>query len=251
MQPPSAPSRRPRIAARAGSIVALAALGFAVAAGGQRAAALDLPTITLPGVTTITLPAALTSTTTGTTATTATTTTATTPTTATTTAATAGPAPSPPASPPDPGTETISAPRPSGGPAADSTIAGAIHLAGGVVSIPISSVRAPAHLQILLSYAPHVAHLGRPIAVRGRIVDTRGYVIRGARVRVSSGPVGKLRAAGTRISAADGLVGFTVPTRALLGRTPPLVLLVRAGDPSAPGAADASRRVLVPSRRPR
>src|SRR5581483_4983160 len=244
MQRRPARTRWLRLSVHAGWVAPVALLGFLVSATPQPAAALGLPTITLPGLTTVTLPSLATGTT-------STATTGTQPPT-TSAADTTTPAAAPPATTPQP-----SDPAPATGTAAGlsdshSSVAGAIRLAGGAVSIPVSSVRAPAQLRILLSFAPKlVRRRAQPIAVRARIVDTRGYVIRGARVQLSAGPSGKLKAGKPKLSAKDGLVAFAVRSPAKLRRRANVVLLLRAVDPKAPVATNVSRRARVPSRLPR
>lgn len=217
-------SKGPRMAMHATWIAIVAALGLALSTSLPGARALGLPTITLPGITTVPLPDLTT-------------------TTGDTTPATTSPD-SPPSSPPAPSSPT----EPTAPAAAsdETTVVGAIRLSGGLVSIPVSSVRLPARLRVLLSFAPKtIDRETQPISARARIVDTRGYVVRGARVLVEAGRVGALRGAGTRLSAVDGLVAFVVRNHVALGRAASLVLLVQASDPNAPRAATASQRVQI------
>jgi hypothetical protein len=234
---PHRPARTPRTATHAAWLVVAASLGFALSSASGQAHALGLPTITLPGLTTVPLPTLPTTTATTTTAAAA----------ATTTGAQTAPAPAPTPAPTATTATTAVVPD---APAADTALAGAIRLAGGVVSIPVSSVRAPARLRILLSVAPtQVTRASQPVSVRTRIVDTRGYVVRGARVVVRAGRSGTLRGAGTRVSTADGLAGFVVRNRVAIRRGAKLLLVVQAVDPRAPKAATASRRLQIAMRR--
>ena len=236
------PARWPRVATHGAWLAVTAALGFALSTSTDQADALGLPTITLPGLTTVTLPGLPT--------------TATVPA-STTTATTIDSQPAPPTAPPtqpgapaptEPTATTAGAPE---APAASTTVTGAIRIAGGIVSIPVSSVRAPARLRILLTFAPKtIGSTTQPVSVRARIVDTRGYVVRGARVVVRTGRTGALRTAGKRLSKVDGLAGFVVRNRAPVRPGARLVLLVQAADPAAPRAAAASRRVHITVRRP-
>lgn len=228
-----------RMAMHAAWIAAVAALGFALSTSLQQAQALGLPTITLPGIATVTLPSLPSPT--------APTTTAAAATTAATPAApqSNAPAPATTTAPATPAATTSAVPDAT----ADvpvAVVAGVVRLSGGVESIPVSSVRPPARLRILLSFAPKTIVRGtQPVAVKARIVDTRGYVIRGARVLISAGRAGALRSAGTHLSAKDGLVSFLVRNRVALGRASSLVLLVEAFDPVAPRTTATSRRVRV------
>jgi len=221
---------------------ALAAVALTAAAGSGAALALGptlpglptlpLPPVTVPGVTTIAPPT--------TTETTATVTTA-----ATTTVAAPAPAPS------EPPVTTTKTSVPAAPPL---PIAGARHLASGAVSIPVSSVRAPARLRLLVSFAPHVLKVrGQRVAVALRVVDTRGYVVRGA--RVVAGLAFTVRGAthrlGTKLSATDGLATFTAPVRLPTTRPKLIVLVIGAADPLAPRAANALLSVRIPVRLPR
>jgi hypothetical protein len=220
----------PRMAMHAAWIAVVAALGFALSTSLQQAKALGLPTVTLPGVATVAVTVPSISTVA-----------------ATTTVATAPPS-SQSTSPavPAPATQpTATTPAIAATPD-DDPLAGMVRLSGGVVSIPVSSVRLPARLRILLSFAPKtIVHGSQPISVQARIVDTRGYVVRGARVLVKAGRTGTLRGAGNRLSAVDGLVAFVVHNRVALGRAKSLVLLVQAFDPTAPKATTTSRRLQI------
>lgn len=235
------PAGWPRVATHAAWIVVAAALGFELSTSPEQANALGLPTITLPGLTTVTLPGIPTTTTAATT---------TPPTTTAATATDPQPAPSPvPPTQAGPVTATATTAGTPDAPAAETTVAGAIRLAGGVVSIPVSSVRAPARLRVLLSVTPtKIARATQRVSVSTRIVDTRGYVVRGARVVVRAGRSGTLRSAGTRLSSVAGLARFVVRNRVAIRRGARLLLVIQAVDPRAPKAAAASRRVQIAMR---
>ncbi len=210
-------------ATHAAWIAAVAALGFALSTPMQQAHALGPPTITLPGITTVTVPGLSTNV-------------VTTTTTAETTTADAR----------TPPTNQAATPTTPAATREGSAVAGMIRLSGGGVSIPVSSVRAPARLRILLSFAPKTIDRDtRPISILARIVDTRGYVVRGARVVVRAGRPGTLWNAGTRMSAVDGLVSFVVRNRLVLQHATGLAILVQAFDPTAPHATMTSRGVRV------
>jgi hypothetical protein len=187
-----------------------------------------VPTVTVPGVTTIAPPTTTAATTTVTTA-------------VTTTVATPAPG-----DPPSVTTSQTTLP-----PVPALTVAGARHLASGAVSIPVSSVRLPARLRLLVSFAPHVLRInGERVSVALRVVDSRGYVVRGARVAVGMafGAHAATRRVGTKVSAADGLATFAAPVRLPAKRPQLVVLVVRAVDPVAPSAANASFTVRIPVR---
>jgi hypothetical protein len=241
-------------------IVVTTASGVALSSTVQQASALDLPLPTLPlptvpTVPTVTVPEVTTTppTTTSqsvpTTTTTATTSTAPSTTTVTATVTTtAEPQDQPSSTTPSAGTTpatTTATTAPTTTPVAAPAVAGARRLAVGAVSVPVSSVRAPARLRILYSYAPHVLRQrGQRISVATRVVDTRGYVVRGARVTVTTS-VGKH---GTKLSAVDGLAMFGVPAALRPRDRGTLLLSVRAVDPAAPAAATAALRIRIPIR---
>jgi hypothetical protein len=237
-------ARSTRLALAAFALAAAAGTGAALSLGVQQAEAvgptlptLPLPTVTVPGVTTVAPPTTTGSTSTVTTA-------------VTTTVAVPAPG-DPPAAPPVTTTKTTVPPPP---PPPGPTIAGARRLASGAVSIPVSSVHAPARLRLLVSFAPHVLkQKGQRIAVALRVVDTRGYVVRGARVVVGMAFAahGATRRVGMRLSAIDGLATFTAPVRLPAKRPQLVVLVIGAIDPLAPRAAGASLTLRVPIRMPR
>lgn len=219
---------RHRKALDAAWITALAVLGFASSTSLPQARALGVPTITVPGITTVTPPALPT-----TPITTAATTVTGAQTSASTPTTTAVDLPTQAARTPDAGSH-------------DAVVAGMIRLSGGGVSIPVTSVRMPARLRILLSVAPRtIARPTQPVAVTARIVDTRGYVVRGARVVVSAGRRGMLRGTGSRLSSIVGLASFVVRNRVPIGNAASLVILVQAFDPAARKATVTSQRVRV------
>jgi len=192
---------------------------------------LPLPTVTVPGDTTVAPPVATETTTTVTTA-------------VTTTVGSPGPGDPPPTT-----TTATATTIPSVPPLP--TVAGARHLASGAVSIPVSSVRAPARLRLLVSFAPHVLRVqGQRVAVALRVVDTRGYVVRGARVSawMAYGAHGASRRVGTKPSATDGLATFTSTPRLPAKRPQLVVLVIKAFDPAAPAAASTSLRLRIPVR---
>jgi hypothetical protein len=215
---------------RPGPVFALAcgavlfAVGFALSAQPQQASAGGLlPTVTLPGVTTVTLPTPTVST--GTT----------TPVTTTPVTVTS----------PAPGAQsTVTTTRtstPAGASRSAAQVSGAKRLPSGAISIPISSVRAPARLRLVVKFVPNA----RTASVSAQVVDSRGYLVRGARVSMLSAPARLLVGAKPKLSAVDGQVVFLVQPRktAHLGST--VALTIRAVDPSAPALANASGRLRL------
>ena len=139
------------------------------------------------------------------------------------------------------GTTTTAAPAPT-------PISGARRLANGAISIPVSSVRAPEQLVVSVSLAPGtLSRAAQTVRARVKVADTRGYLVRGARVSLRAIPAGKLGALARQISSADGQAGFSVRLRATLRRGS-LLLIVSAADPAAPKLAAASRSVRLPIR---
>jgi hypothetical protein len=228
-------------------LIPLAAFGYLLAVSPQGAAAdgLPLPTITLPTlpvsvpslpVTGPTLPV-LPTTPAGTDTTTTGTTSPTTP----TTTGTAPPATGPPGS--TGGSGTTTAPEAAAG---TRTVAGVLPLKSGAVSIPVTSVRAPARLLVIVSLQPRkVFGAAQPIKASVQVRDTRGYLVRGAVVAIRSVPSGKLIPVGRKRSAADGRVVFLVRLRKGAMHPGTLWLRVNAGDPSAPSAASGSRGISL------
>ena len=145
------------------------------------------------------------------------------------------------------GTTTTAPPTPT-------PISGARRLANGTVSIPVSSVRAPERLVVSVSLAPRtVSRAAQTVRARVKVADTRGYLVRGARVSLRAIPAGKLGALARQISSADGQAGFSMRLRDATLRRGSLLLIVSAADPAAPKPAVASRSVrlsirILPSR---
>jgi hypothetical protein len=265
----NAPSRSPlRLGLRASALAAAGGLGFLVAAQPQAATADGLPlptvsvpslpttvpTVTLPPVTlpiTTTEPVTLPITTTepvtlpittgpGTTTTTATPTTV-----GTTSSAAAAGAP--------PATGTGSSGTPAGGKtpsAAETAVPGAVRLPNGAVSIPVTSVHLPARLVLIVTVTPRsLQSQTQAIKASIRVSDTRGFLVRGARVAVRSVPAGRLSSPAQKRSAADGRVSFVVRAKpAVLRMRGRLSLLVSAADPARPRTVAVSRVVAIPIR---
>jgi hypothetical protein len=147
------------------------------------------------------------------------------------------------------------APGPSGTTAsttADTTsVAGARRLASGAVSIPVTSVTAPAHLVVLVSLQPRrVLRAAQAIKASVEVRDTRGYVVRGAAVSIHSVPAGKLVPLRQKVSAANGRVAFAIRLHAGRVRPGTLLLRVRASNRAAPTTASTRDiRLVVKAKR--
>jgi hypothetical protein len=123
------------------------------------------------------------------------------------------------------------------------TVAGARLLANGTISVPVSSVRSPVRLVVVISLEPQTLRRGtETIRARVQVSDTRGYLVRGARVALRSVPFGKLAATSQRTSASDGRAGFSLRLKDTRMRNGSLSLIVSAADPAAPNLALASSR---------
>jgi hypothetical protein len=264
---------RLRLGLQVSGLVAAASLGFLLAAHPPTAAAdgllpttvaipplpISVPTVTLPGVTTTTVTTPVLTTTIGTTpigtTTTTPTTTVTTPTTSgSTTAGTAAPAAGA-ASGIAAATAGATAAGTSGATGATSalgttvtalSVAGALRLSGGSISIPVKSVVAPNGLRLLVTLAPRVVDAKRTLTATGRVRDARGYLVRGATVTLRSIPGGLLTPVAHKRSAADGRAGFVVRAKASALTGKRLWLLVGATDPTRPKTVSVSRAIAVP-----
>lgn len=120
--------------------------------------------------------------------------------------------------------------------------AGAVRLPTGEVSIPASSV--PGDHRLIVSrvaFSPNpVTSRRRPLTVRVRVTDTRGYLVRDALVFVRSTP--RVTSGGRLVTAMDGWVTFrlqplgTFPLRKQ-GNVQFFVKAYRSGDPALAGVA--------------
>lgn len=216
---------RPRLVMALACAAALFTLGFALSARPQQASAGGLlPTVTLPGITTLTLPTVTTPTVPGSTTTVVTTTVN--------------------GTPPSPGqTAAVTTTAATTTPSLRSTahVSGAKRLRSGAISIPVSSVRAPAHLRLVVHFVPST----RTPSVRVQVIDTRGYLVRRARVSMAIAPARALLTAKPKLSADDGWVAFPVNVRETAGLRSTVTLTIRAVDPTAPGLANASSRLRL------
>ena len=127
-----------------------------------------------------------------------------------------------------------------------SAVAGSVVLRSGAVSIPVSSVRLPARLLVSVSLQPTtVRRAGQTIQARVEVTDSRGFVVRGARVALGSVPAGTLAGLGQKLSPLDGQVGFRLVRRAGTASRGSLLLVVTAMDPAAPKLAATSRSIRL------
>ncbi|HEY2935574.1 MAG TPA: hypothetical protein VGJ25_03190 [Gaiellaceae bacterium] len=128
-------------------------------------------------------------------------------------------------------------------------VEGAIVLTGGAVSIPVTSVQAPARLVIdWVSLSPTaIRAAGQPVRAAFRVSDSRGYVVRDAVLDVRSLPAGRIGTAVIRPTGVDGVVRFWLrPTKLLsIRRGTRLTILVRAYQPAGkPSGGIAALRIV-------
>lgn len=138
-------------------------------------------------------------------------------------------------------------PPPSPGPPAGLP-PGAVRLAGGGYSIPVTSVSLPQRLVISgVSFTPNPLRSREPFLARFRVTDTRGFAVRGALVFVLGLPYGRIVVPPELQTGTDGWVTIQIqPTRLLpLERGAYLVMFVRARKPGDSLLAGVSTRRLV------
>jgi hypothetical protein len=125
---------------------------------------------------------------------------------------------------------------------------GIITLPGGLKSVPVETLALPDRLLIdRVSFAPAVLSSRAPFTMTVRVRDTRGYVVRGAKVFILGVPYSRVAAVDQQATATDGTVTFHVtPLSGLeLGRGKYLVFFVRAVAPQDKLLAGVSTRRLV------
>ncbi len=211
MNAPSPNPPRFRSAIRILWLVPVAALGFVLGSLPHSASADGLPT-TIPS-----LPITTTTTTT-----------------TTTTATTTGSAP------------TAPPPAASDPPSTGTAPAGALRLSDGAVSIPVTSVRSPAQLVLVVSVRPlTVRSTTQPVRANVQVRDTRGYLVRGATVALRSIAAGRIVPVRQQSSADDGRAAFLVRVRAPASWRGSVSLVVSASDPAEPKGVAVSRRVRL------
>ena len=128
-------------------------------------------------------------------------------------------------------------------------VAGVIRLANGQVSVPISSVAAPARLVVTkVSLTPGAIRTKRArLALVLRVRDSRGYLVRGADVQLSSKPQYALAGTSERRTGVTGLVRFTfeTTTRVALKAHATVTIVARARGTGSSVAATRSLSVPI------
>jgi hypothetical protein len=82
---------------------------------------------------------------------------------------------------------------------------GAVRLAGGVTSVPASSVAMPNRLVISgLQFSPPVVRSRVPFSARVRVTDTRGFAVRDALVRMIGVPYSRIRPTSEQATDMNG-----------------------------------------------
>lgn len=124
--------------------------------------------------------------------------------------------------------------------------AGAIKTTQGATSIPASSVNLPERM-IIDGITPGVIHGKQPFTERVHVVDTRGYVVRDALVKVTGLPYSWAQSTPEVRTDIDGWASVTiVPTRNMPARRgTSLVMFVRARAEGQSLLAGSSTRRLV------
>ncbi|HLX21245.1 MAG TPA: hypothetical protein VKR23_13935 [Gaiellaceae bacterium] len=212
------------------------AAGFATSASAGLLPTITVPTLPIP-TPTITLPLG--------------TTTVTTTVPQATTAATTGSSPTETAPEPS-GTIPAADPPPNGAAQTGTLVAGAVRLANGDISIPISSVTAPTHLVVTeVSLTPRVISVKRSRMVLVlRVRDSRGYLVRGAVLQLTSAPQHALARTSPHTSGATGLARFPLETTTHLpfepGMTVTIVAQAHGTRTSIGSVVAATLRVRVP-----
>jgi hypothetical protein len=121
------------------------------------------------------------------------------------------------------------------GPAASSrsddaaTVAGAVRLRNGRISIPATSVASPARLIMsrVRVLPAQVRTARQKLLASFRVSDSRGYLVRNARVDVRSIPTGRIRPRSV-YSRIDGSVTIALQTTPLLSLRPGILTLLFA-----------------------
>jgi hypothetical protein len=117
----------------------------------------------------------------------------------------------------------------SSGSASGGLPAGATKIAGGRISIPVTSVSLPQRLVISnTKYSPSVIRSRAPFIARYRVTDTRGYVVRDALVYALGLPYGWVAGAAEVRTDVNGWATIQLTPRAGLPRRGAIVLYVRA-----------------------
>jgi hypothetical protein len=129
--------------------------------------------------------------------------------------------------------------------------AGAIRLPDGRVSIPVTSVSLPDHLVISrIRFTPNPVRSRAVIRARFRIIDSRGYVVRGALVHALALPYGWTKKTVEVTTGNDGYAYVSIrPTKKMpVANDRALVIFVRAREnrDSILGGVSTRRLVQLP-----
>src|SRR5918996_196830 len=132
---------------------------------------------------------------------------------------------------------------------ASASPAGAVKLANGETSIPISSVTLPNRLVVTdIQFRPNPVRVfsREPISLRVKVKDNRGFVVRGALVFVRSTPE-VTATPPEQLTQQDGWVTLTTVPQADFPRNPTynVQVFVRASKPGEDPLAGVSTRRLV------
>jgi hypothetical protein len=125
---------------------------------------------------------------------------------------------------------------------------GAIRLPNGTISVPVGDVSLPDLLVIdQVSFSPSLLRSRAPFTGRFRIVDLRGYVIRGVYLYALGVPFGRIRSAPEAVTGQDGVATIQLlPTARLpLVRGGFLVIFIRARKAGDNVLAGVTARRLV------
>jgi hypothetical protein len=131
-------------------------------------------------------------------------------------------------------------------------VAGVVRLADGRLSIPMSSIAAPTRLVLVkVSLTPRAIRTKRThLVLVLRVRDSRGYLVRGAVVRLTGTSLRTVTGTSKRKTGTAGLVRFSLETTARLVLRPraTVTLVAQTGRPGTAPAkvATAIRRVTVP-----
>jgi hypothetical protein len=125
--------------------------------------------------------------------------------------------------------------------------AGAIKLATGETSLPVTAILPPQRLVISrVRFIPARLQGRQAFTGRFRVTDTRGFVVRGALVYAIGLPYGWIRQAPETLTGTDGWATLTfVPTVLMPARHASVVFFLRARKPGDTLLAGVSTRRLV------
>jgi hypothetical protein len=125
---------------------------------------------------------------------------------------------------------------------------GAVRLASGTTSVPVSSVTIPNRLVIsALQFSPPVVRSRVPFSARFRVTDTRGFAVRDALVRVIGVPYSRIRQTSEQATDMNGWahIQLTPTARLTLRNGYYITMFVRARKQGDELLAGVSTRRLV------